>query len=148
MLLCEPQGIHKMYFPLLKLMVKCTYRWTELGVLLKFISIVAPFSLGCIVLVICEESFDRSLVLRCIQKNEPLSCLRKDAGRGNAETRPVGTASAQIPHLSTMFYVLKPVCFLSAAELGKIGGAHSWNKSGSLCMIFFLFPYLSGRFCS
>lgn len=88
-----------MYFPLLKHMVKCTYRWTEIGVFLKFLSIVAPFSLECIVLVICEESFDRSLVLLCIQKNEPLPCLKKDAGRGNAETRPVRDCQCSNPRV-------------------------------------------------
>lgn len=38
MLLCELQGIRKMYFSSLKPMLKCKYRWTEIGVLLKFIS--------------------------------------------------------------------------------------------------------------
>lgn len=37
MLLCELQGIRKMYFPSLKPMLKYKYRWTEIGVLLKFV---------------------------------------------------------------------------------------------------------------
>lgn len=70
-----------------------------MGVLLKFISILAPFSLECIVLVICEETFVQSLVLLCIQKNEPLPCFKKDAGRRDAETRPVRDRQCSNPRV-------------------------------------------------
>lgn len=113
-----------MYFPLLKPMVKCTYRWAEIGVLLKFISIVAPVSLECIVLVISEESFDRSLVLLCIQKNGPLPCLKKDAGRESAETRPLGTARARIPVSERHVLCPKTSMFCKCCRAGQKVVAH------------------------
>lgn len=151
MLLCELQGIRKMYSPSLKPMLKCKYRLTEMGIFLEFISnlLWLPFlynvySLTDLLRVLLPK-FGFALHTEKTSprlSQEGLLVLKKNEWPDQLRTQATPHSSLSPQCLSTIFRVLKAVHFLSSAEIGQEMVVRILGINWVTCVCYFFFSPL------